>query len=104
MPSNENVDARLMEMLNRTRQEQPVREATPVRTATRQADTSARQNEWAAANPHACTGRSPAGRLRNFGAMGDAKLRTTFYAVSNEANDPEAILALAAEMNARGLS
>lgn len=41
------------------------------------------------------TGRSAAGNLRNFGAMGVEKLETVTHALIREANDPEALFAIA---------
>lgn len=43
------------------------------------------------------TGRSPSGRLRNFGAMNDGKLFGVLQQVERENNDPEALSALRAE-------
>ena len=57
--------------------------------------------DWARNNPHLCTGRGPTGRLRNFRAMNPDKLATTWGAVYFEGNDPEALTALAAELDAR---
>ena len=41
------------------------------------------------------TGRSPAGRLRNFGAMNDEKLLPVTKDIMREDNDPEALEKLA---------
>lgn len=50
------------------------------------------------------SGRSPRGALRNYRAMNDGKLTTTFYQVRYEGDDAEALAALQAEMNSRGLA
>lgn len=63
----------------------------------------AESSSWAAEHPHLCTGRGPSGRLRNFRAMSDVKLRGVMSAVWNEDNDPEAISAAHTEMGSRGL-
>jgi hypothetical protein len=47
-------------------------------------------------------GRGPSGRLRNFGSMGDEKLRRTLADVLRENDDAEAIAAIEAELEARG--
>lgn len=47
------------------------------------------------------TGRSPAGRLRNFRTMSEDKLRQTIAAVTREGNDPDALEALRAERTRR---
>lgn len=47
------------------------------------------------------SGRSPAGRLRNFGAMNDGKLALVLNQVELEGNDPEALAALRAEIERR---
>ncbi|HET6573357.1 MAG TPA: hypothetical protein VFG68_07135, partial [Fimbriiglobus sp.] len=49
------------------------------------------------------SGRSPTGKLRNFGSMGDKKFGDTLAAVMAENNDPEAIAAVTAEAQKRGL-
>jgi len=46
-------------------------------------------------------GRSPAGRLRNFGAMGDDKLRAIAAQAVRENNDPEAMRHIHAELQSR---
>lgn len=50
------------------------------------------------------TGRSPAGRLRNFKAMTSSKLTETFSIVSDENNDEDALSALRKELWNRELS
>lgn len=57
----------------------------------------AAQVAWAEANAHLCTGRSGAGRVRNFRAMNPVKFHETLQAVRREANDPEALRALEEE-------
>lgn len=42
-------------------------------------------------------GRGPAGNLRNFAAMGDAKFSLTYRQVMTERNDPEAMEAVQQE-------
>jgi hypothetical protein len=49
------------------------------------------------------SGRSPTGKLRNFGSMGDKKFEDTLAAVVNENNDPDAIAAVKAEAAKRGI-
>jgi len=49
------------------------------------------------------TGRGPTGRLRNFRAMSAGKLQATYLAVAAEGNDPEALDALTAELDSRGM-
>ena len=50
------------------------------------------------------TGRGASGRLRNFAAMRDEKVLVTYHTVKAENNDIEAINALRAELDSRGLS
>lgn len=47
------------------------------------------------------SGRGPTGRLRNFGAMGDQKMREVNAAVLFEHNDLEAMATLERHMRAR---
>jgi hypothetical protein len=47
------------------------------------------------------SGRSPAGRLRNFGAMNNGKLFMVLEQVVSENNDPEALEALRLEAGKR---
>lgn len=66
------------------------------------------RNAPAVANPemtpaNGYTGRSPAGRLRNFRAMNDTKLTGVYEQVRYEGDDTEALDALRAEMTGRGL-
>ena len=49
------------------------------------------------------TGRGGTGRLRNFRSMNDEKLLVTRAAVERENNDPEALAAVRAEAEGRGL-
>lgn len=56
-----------------------------------------------APRPAGQTGRSGSGRLRNFGAMSDAKLQQAATAILRELNDQEAIAAVDAELIRRGL-
>jgi hypothetical protein len=49
------------------------------------------------------SGRGPSGKLRNFAAMGDAKLLSTLDDVRDEDNDHEAFEALVAEADRRSL-
>jgi hypothetical protein len=48
-------------------------------------------------------GRGPTGRLRNFGAMGDQKLRSVYEQVRMEGNDLEAQATAERHMRARDL-
>lgn len=59
--------------------------------------------EQAADDPSAYYGRGPTGRLRNFRAMNDGKLTTTYRQVAYEGNDAEALAAIRAEAASRGL-
>jgi len=51
--------------------------------------------------PLSGTGRGPTGRLRNFRAMNDDKLAGVYEAVYLENDDPEAMAAVAKEVEAR---
>jgi hypothetical protein len=47
------------------------------------------------------SGRSPTGRLRNFGAMNNDKLFTVLQQLEVENNDPEALAVIRAEVSKR---
>lgn len=99
-----NVDARLLEMLRASAGDtpEPVRQTEQPGTGQYPTDTMA-SDAWCRENPSLCYGRGPTGRLRNFRAMNDTKLRDTFWAVEAERNDPTALEAIRAEMTERGL-
>ena len=111
-----NVDARMLEMLraagedpetSRQRTEAAEEAAMDLRVGGSQVAAAVHENvgsdEWCRENPSLCFGRGPTGRLRNFRAMNDSKLTSTFWTVRDEGNDSTALDAIRSEMISRGL-